>query len=101
MDLSQIVFAPIIPFVGHPERISVVALMFWTLFWLLQARRRYWSWPLLWTAGFWTAFALWEWLVLLQEADIRVDLLLIYPILVGVTTWGLWAGLRPCRNRIK
>lgn len=39
----------------------------------------------------WAAYAAWEWLVLRQspEANIRVDLLLIWPIVAVATLWAL------------
>jgi CDP-diglyceride synthetase len=43
----------------------------------------------------WVAYAIWEWVILAQEANIRVDLFLIYPVLLVVTLWALWSGLRP------
>jgi len=45
----------------------------------------------------WLAYAAWEWLVLLKspEADIRVDLLLIWPV-IGLAT--LWAFVRAARG---
>ena len=44
----------------------------------------------LWIPGFlWLAYAGWEWLVLARSpgADIRVDLLLIWPLIGIVTLW--------------
>ena len=45
----------------------------------------------------WLAYAAWEWLVLAKtpEANIRVDLLLIWP-LIGLVT--LWAVVRAARG---
>jgi hypothetical protein len=39
----------------------------------------------------WLAYAAWEWLVLVRspEANIRVDLLLIWPILALATIWAI------------
>lgn len=93
MDLSQLLFAPLRPFIAHPERIAAVAMVFIVMLLGLKYRRGYWAWSLLWTVGVWAAFAVWEWVLLTQEANIRVDLLLIYPLLLGVTIWGVWAGL--------
>ena len=98
MDWSGILFAPIKPFVSHPERIAVVATVFLVMFLVLGFSRRSWPWPLLWGCGFWSAYAIWEWIILVQEANIRVDLILIYPVLLVVTLWSLWAGLRPMKK---
>jgi len=39
----------------------------------------------------WLAYAAWEWLVVTKtpEADIRVDLMLIWPLIAIVTLWAL------------
>jgi hypothetical protein len=44
----------------------------------------------------WLAYAAWEWLVLVKtpEANIRVDLMLIWPLLAMLT---LWATIRAFR----
>ena len=48
-------------------------------------------------AALWLAYAVWEWLVMVQtpEANIRVDLLLIWPV-IGLAT--LWAWVRAARG---
>ena len=40
----------------------------------------------------WSAYAIWEWVVLVRspEANLRIDLLLIDPVLVIVTAMALW-----------
>jgi len=42
------------------------------------------------------AYAAWEWLVQIQtsEANIRADLLLIWPVLVAVSGWALFRAFR-------
>lgn len=47
--------------------------------------------PLLIAAAGWMAYAAWEWLVMVRtpEANIRVDLLLIWPVLAVLTAWAL------------
>jgi hypothetical protein len=51
---------------------------------------------LLWPAVFCLVFAGGEWLVMTgtPEANIRVDLLLIWPLLLLLTVWSLWRILR-------
>lgn len=95
MDWLGLFFAPIKPFVAHPDRIAAVATALFVIFLALGfTRGRRWPWPLLWATGLWAAFAIWEWFVS-QEANIRVDLFLIYPVLLVTTLWALWSGLRP------
>ena len=47
-------------------------------------------------AAGWALYAAWEWLVRFQtpEADIRVDLLLIWPLLALLSTWFTIRALR-------
>ena len=48
----------------------------------------------------WLAYAAWEWLVLVKspEANIRVDLLLIWPAIGLVTLWALVRAARGWRS---
>lgn len=51
----------------------------------------------------WLAYAGWEWLVVTQtpDANIRVDLMLIWPVLGLATAWALWraaSGARASRT---
>lgn len=43
------------------------------------------------------AFAVWEWVITVRtpDANIRVDLLLIWPVLLLLTLWSVWRALRP------
>ena len=51
---------------------------------------------LLLAAGGWLLYAAWEWLVLTKtpEANIRVDLLVIWPVLAILSLWALFRALR-------
>ena len=52
--------------------------------------------PLLLAAAGWVLYAAWEWLVRIRtpEADIRVDLLVIWPVLAIVSVWALVRAVR-------
>ena len=52
--------------------------------------------PLLIAGASWALYAGWEWLVQLKtpEADIRVDLLLIWPIVGILTLWAIYKLFR-------
>jgi len=76
-------FAPIVPFVSHPERVAAV---------LLTLRRRKLAWPLIVAGVAWAVFAAWDQHCVKMGYDIRVDLFLIHPVLVAITLFGL-AGL--------
>jgi hypothetical protein len=83
-------------FVQHPLRILALGAIYAALWGVLragQSGRR--AQALLLPAAFCLAFAGWEWLVLVRtpEADIRVDLLLIWPARLILTVWSLWRAL--------
>jgi hypothetical protein len=95
--------------VQQPANILVVAACHAALWALCQATVTRGS-PranVLWVpAVLWLAHAAWEWLVLVKtpEADIRVDLLLIWPLIAIVTLWavartarGAWSSRRQRR----
>ena len=85
--------------VGKPIHILGVAAAFFLGHVLLrsttigQARRPR---ALLVVAGAWALYGLWEWLVLLRtpEADIRVDLLVIWPVVLIGSLCGTIAAIR-------
>jgi hypothetical protein len=75
-------------FVGRPLTIFGVAWALVVAHLLLRWAGRP-SRALLASAAAWTAYAAWEWLVVTRtpEANIRVDLMLIWPGLAIVTAW--------------
>jgi hypothetical protein len=86
-------------FVGKPLNICAVAALFLAAHLAMRitsigmgrnAR------PLLVTAGAWAVYAAWEWLVVVRtpEANIRVDLLAIWPVLALLSAWSLFRALR-------
>jgi hypothetical protein len=87
------------PFVHHPLRLLVIAVFF-LLLWAGRRQSRGQAGrgrnALLVPFAFFTVFAAWEWLVMTRtpEADIRVDLLLIWPAALVVVVWSLVRTLR-------
>jgi len=86
-------------FVGKPLNIVAVTAIYLVGYILLRStafgaghRPR----PLLVPAVSWGLYAVWEWLVHVRtpDANIRVDLLVIWPILVIVSVWALYRSLR-------
>ncbi|WP_223471189.1 hypothetical protein [Massilia soli] len=85
--------------IGKPWRSALVAMLFLVLYlWRRSqaadvSRRSHM--PLL-AALAWASYAVWEWVILLRtpEANIRVDLLLIYPLLAVLSLWGSYRALR-------
>jgi hypothetical protein len=85
--------------VGKPRNILVVAILFLVgylvpRFTALGNRRRFGS--LLIASVAWGVYAAWEWLVQAKtpEANIRVDLLVIWPMLAILSVWALYRVLR-------
>lgn len=89
--------------VQQPQHIAAVALGFAAL-WILARATVLRDAPksnLLWVpALMWLAYAAWEWLVLVKtpEANIRVDLLVIWPVIGVVTLWALVRAVRGMRS---
>ena len=83
------------PFVQHPERSALVAGVFfvcWLALWTGTGRRTSLrDLALLIPATSWGLYAIWEWAVnrFSPEADIRVDMLLIVPLLIIATIAGI------------
>ena len=80
--------------VGQPGHILIVALVLlagWSLLYGSGAVRCRSARPLLWASLAWGLYAAWEALVQLRtpEANIRVDLLLIWPLLGALTLYVL------------
>ena len=86
-------------FVGKPLNSVAVAAVFLAVYFA----RRFMTvgghchsrWPIA-AAVAWAVYAAWEWLILVRtpEANIRVDLLLIYPALAILSAWALYRSLR-------
>jgi hypothetical protein len=82
-------------FVGRPLNILVVAAVFLAIYGSRRLRaangRTTCGW-LITAAIAWSIYAGWEWVILVQspEANIRVDLLLIYPALAILSAWALF-----------
>lgn len=86
-------------FVGRPLTIAVVAAAFFAGFLALRASAfgaaRHPRMLLVAAAG-WLTYAAWEWIVQARtpEANIRVDLLVIWPVLAILSLWAVYRALR-------
>ena len=79
-------------FVGKPFNILIVAAVFFLVYLLFKFvvnSASLHSNPFLFIATAWGIYAAWEWLVTIQtpEANIRVDLLVIWPLLAILMLW--------------
>jgi len=83
--------------VGKPFVIATIGVLFLVGFFAVRAQRPSRSpRPLLIAAIGWGLYAIWEWLVLVKtpEANIRVDLLVIWPVIALISGWALYRALR-------
>ena len=86
-------------FVGKPLPILAVAVVFLAGHLVLQLTAlgagRHPRWLLV-AAIAWALYAAWEWLVLVRtpEANIRVDLMVIWPVLALLSAWALFRAFR-------
>lgn len=81
----RLLFAPLIPFIGHPDRIAVVTCLWFVLAVLVTIWRKKIAWPAVVAGIAWAVFAAWEWHCQRMGYNIRVDLFLIYPVMLVVT----------------
>ncbi len=76
-------------FVWQPGRVAIVAGIFLALFVIFavlsRSNHRFRSWPFFAVAALWGLYALWEWFAFEKRWNIRVDLLLIYPVLLAAS----------------
>lgn len=86
-------------FVGKPLNIFAIAVVFLAGYLVpqllapgIRQRLR----PLLTTSLAWGLYAAWEWLVLIKtpEANIRVDLLFLWPVLAILSVWTFYRVAR-------
>ena len=86
-------------FVGKPLNILIVAAVFLIVYlivkFVVNSASLHAS-AFLVIAIVWGVYAAWEWLVLTQspEANIRVDLLVIWPLLAILTLWQIFRAFR-------
>ena len=89
-----LIFLPFEPLILHPVRIAAVAGIFLLGYLVLRSFSRFRAWPLLVAAIAWGLWVPLEWYCTTQRPipNIRVDLLLICPLLLAVTFWALIAS---------
>lgn len=86
-------------FVGKPLNILAVAVLFLAGYLALRFTTlgggRHLRWLLV-ALVVWVVYAIWEWRVLVRtpEANIRVDLLVIWPALAILSAWAVYRSLR-------
>ena len=89
----QQIMNPMEWFFWKPERIFAVSCVFLLGYFIIRLFGRRLSsvrsWPLLVPTIAWVLFAIWESFCRAQQFNIRVDLFLIYPVLIIVSIFGL------------
>ena len=96
--IGQSLIWPLQQLVWHPERIAMLAGLLLVLGVGMTFARRRVAWPLVVVSLVWFAFSGWEWYCKLREYNIRVDLMLVWPVLLPLTAWGLIAGVKSSKR---
>ena len=83
--------------VGQPLNIFLVACLFFVRYLYLKFYQKQMKGYVIFLVSSlaWLSYALWEWLIKIKtpEADIRVDLLLIWPVLLVLLIWAVISSL--------
>ncbi|GEM_PF-899378 len=82
-------------FIGKPQNILIVSVFFMVLnlvFQFMENKSKHHYGALLIVSLSWATYAAWEWTIKIKtpEANIRVDLLIIWPILAIILAWALY-----------
>jgi len=85
----RLLIAPVIPFLGHPERILAVAVLWLFAAAILSVWRKQVAWAPWLASLVWALFALWEWHCVRSGFTIRVDIFLVCPLLLAFTAFGV------------
>ena len=100
----ELLFAPIQPFVWHPERAFVAAMIFVGLCIAMivigkgKIRVKQLQ-PMLLAIFFWLLFALNEYIAHANKTDIRIDLLAFGPFIMGITVYAIYSFVKVLLSR--
>lgn len=97
LELLKLIFAPMIPFVGHPERLAVISVICLVLSAAAFLVTRRGSWRLARLGIVWAALAAWEQYCTQNGYNIRVDLSIIAPLILPLaigTLYTIWQSFR-------
>ena len=97
----EILFAPIQPFLWHPERALMVALFF-LVFWIFHKIKLYSfvNTPLLVSSISWFLYAALE-STISTNSNVRVDILVIYPWLLFISIYSIFNAFKLKNNKNK
>lgn len=86
-------YAPIKPFVGHPELGAAVAMVLLATSAATYGATRRAPWGAIAAGVVWALYAVWEWM-LGPDDNIRVDVLVLAPLLLAMLLAALWSLAR-------
>ena len=109
IDPIEILYMPIQPFIWHPERAFLVAIIFFVMLSVMFLRKKknkkVMLWPTMAAIVIWCIFGVNEYFAKINQWDIRVDLLILMPLVLFVSlfsifTWYLAFIRKFNRNKI-
>ena len=98
LEVGRLLFAPMLPFVGHPERLAAIAVACLVLAAVAFLVTRRGSWSLVGLGIVWALVAAWEQYCTVNGFNIRVDLMFIAPTILPLaigtlyTAWQAFQG---------
>lgn len=98
LEVGRLLFAPMLPFVGHPERLAAIAVSCLVLAAVAFLVTRRGSWSLVGLGIVWALVAGWEQYCTVNGFNIRVDLFIIAPTILPLaigtlyTAWQAFQG---------
>jgi hypothetical protein len=98
LEVGRLLFAPMLPFVGHPERLAAIAVACLVLSAIAFLVTRRGSWALAGLGIVWALVAAWEQYCTVNGYNIRVDLFIIAPTILPLaigtlyTAWQAFQG---------
>jgi hypothetical protein len=101
LDVGRLLFAPMFPFVGHPERLAAIAVTCLVLAAVAFLVTRRGSWPLAGLGIVWAALAAWEQYCTVNGYNIRIDLLIIAPTILPLAIGTLYTAWQAFQSELQ
>jgi hypothetical protein len=97
----KILFAPMVPFVGHPERLATIGMACLVLSAVSFVAMRRGSWQLAGLGIVWTLIAAWEQYCTVNGFNIRIDLFILAPTILPLAIGTLYTAWQAFRSDLQ